>query len=323
MFTLVGFEWFCFGLDPTAGGRRPPNGFKTQVTRISIRLLVAVTACGLNHPSFGEILTPSMQVGECLFNTLSNCSRPIDRYASGQTIMQMSSDTMTIDDTTIIHAEAGAGGGLEPAASARAYQKSSASFYTSVETYAAVNDWAYRTSGPAVVDYVNLAIEFNWSIEGSGQVSFTDRLAKNNYGISQYFYAERRFRGGQYMQRFSSTGAWSPSPNPIEGSGVYRFTDYPNQFFYLSVFVSARADNTNVQYSQVAVDPYVMIDPDYPNGRLFEVGTIKGFDDSALVSPVRGSALAAPVPEPAAGVLMLAGLVLLGAAARRERQLAG
>lgn len=273
--------------------------------KISITLFfVAIISFGLTQQSFGDIL-PSISVGDC--EGAGNCSQPVNQYGSGQTIVQFSYDFTTLDKTVIKSAEAGAGGGLEPAVSARAYVQNAAT-----EAYAKVNDWRYQVSGPAESIFAFLNIAYNFSIEGTGIIAVSEKSLRTGWGSAIRIYAERQFMNGQFMyRRWPAPDAWFPSPTSLEGSYIYPLTEYVNSPFYLSMSVLTSASSQGSSgYSQVALDPYVMLDPNNPdNSPLFEVTTIRGVNDFSLITPLRGSALVSPVPVPAAVWLLGSGLI--------------
>jgi hypothetical protein len=272
---------------------------------LSVVFVVSISLC-LTQYSFGDVSPPTYQaymiLGDCLLNA-DTCKRPVDPYGNGQTIMSMMSDYQSDDWTGNISAEAGAGGGLEPAVSARAY----ADGINGVNSSAGVNDWAYWIGGSYEIPDVKIQIEYNWSIEGAGVVTLSGRMPGwTDYALMQYFSAQQVYINDVWKYRINGS-SWYASTGTIEGSKTIYVNTMADAYSYMSI--GARADASQGRYSQVAIDPFVSIDPSDPNASLLQITTIKSLDDFSLIEPVRGSALVAPVPIPSALWLLGSGLI--------------
>ena len=274
---------------------------------LSVVFVVSISLC-LTQYSFGDVSPPTYQayinLGNCFLNP-DACERPVDQYGNGQTIMSMMSDVQSDDFTANISAEAGAGGGLEPAVSARAYADGSSIASAS----ASINDWAYWIGSPDEIPYsASIQIEYNWSIEGAGVVTLGGRRpGSTNYAYYNYFNAKQSYFDG--VLKYSILGsAWAVSTGTIEGSYTQNLVTTADAYFYM--YIGGRADGGGGgRYSQVAIDPFISIAPSDPNASKLQVTTIKSLYDFSLIEPVRGSALVAPVPIPSAVWLLGSGLI--------------
>src|SRR5262245_31155347 len=81
---------------------------------------------------------------------------------------------------------------------------------------------------------------------------------------------------------------------------------------FLHVQASVVGNSTFAEFASASADPFIFVDPAFPNARLYDIVVSPGVGNAASV---------AAVPEPAAWALLMVGLTAMAMAALRRRPL--
>ena len=155
----------------------------------------------------------------------------------------------------------------------------------------------FQVTGGSVGDLVPVLVEARLQATGSGEALALARLIIRTSALTEPDVTEVCSDGScEDISSFETFTVPARSGSPLDSIHLY---------------AEARTSATKVssEFARAIADPYLVVDPAFPNAGLYAI----------VVSPGAGNIPLSPVPEPAQALLWVAGLVLLAFAWRRRR----